>query len=497
MKKLNSATVARPELPVTILQFGAGNFLRAFVDWMITRANEAGVTRDGIVIVQATDHPSRTVDQLAEQDGLFHVYLEGIKDGRPVKEVDLVTSVRSVLSAHDQFEEYDRLVVRRDLRLVVSNTTEAGIEFVPGDDLNARPPQSFPAKVTALLHRRYEHFQGDPATGLSFLCCELIEDNGSTLREYVLRHAADNGLEAGFLEWVRTACHFYDTLVDRIVPGFPREEIDAVQAEIGFADQLVVKAEYFYVWAIGGDPSIRELLPLDKAGLNVLFLDDIRPFRSKKVRILNGSHTAMSAIALQLGCETVRDAFDIPQVETFINRLVAEEVLPTIEGDRTELAIFAQQILERFYNPSLRHRLTDIALNALSKWTTRNLPVVLDRWAHHTQAPLTVLSLAALLVLYSGRSENLRFEPRDDARAMEVLRGAFDPEDLMGWVSGVIGHLPLAVPLEPGMAARLARETAHGVALILECGMSGALQQTLACPAQAGNVSADVVRRGR
>ncbi|MBD1543053.1 tagaturonate reductase [Arthrobacter sp. IA7] len=480
MKKLDSTTAARPELPITIMQFGAGNFLRAFVDWMITRANEAGVTRDGVAVIQATDRPSHALRQLAEQDGLFHVYLEGIKDRRPVKEVDLVTCVRSVLSAHNQFEDYDRLVISPDLRVIVSNTTEAGIEFVSGDDLSARPPQSFPAKVTALLYRRFEHFRGDPAAGLSFLCCELIEDNGSTLLEHVLRHAADNDLGAEFEEWVRTACHFYDTLVDRIVPGFPQGEIEAVQAEIGFADELVVKAEHFYVWAIGGNPAIREVLPLDKAGLNVLFMDDIRPFRAKKVRILNGAHTAMSAIALQLGCQTVRDAFAVPLVEALISRLVADEVLPTIKGDREELEAFAQQILERFYNPSLQHQLGDIALNALSKWATRNLPVVLERWAVDADAPLTVLSLAALLVLYSGRSENSQFEPRDDARAVQLLRSTFDREDLPGWITGVIRCLPLPATMDAAAVARLATETSRAVDLILERGMAQALQERLA-----------------
>ncbi|MBT2566274.1 tagaturonate reductase [Arthrobacter sp. ISL-85] len=480
MKKLDATTAPRPELPITILQFGAGNFLRAFVDWMITLANETGVTHDGVAVVQATDRPSRALQQLSEQDGLFHVYLEGIKDGRPVKEVDLVTSVRSVLSAHRQFEEYDRLVISPDLRIIVSNTTEAGIEFVSGDDLTARPPRSFPAKVTALLHRRYEHFGGDPAAGLSFLCCELIEDNGSTLRQYVLRHAADNDLGPEFDEWVRTACHFYDTLVDRIVPGFPQQEIEAVQAEIGFADGLVVKAEQYYVWAIGGDPAIREVLPLDKAGLNVQFMDDIRPFRLKKVRILNGSHTAMSAIALHLRCETVREAFDNPQVEALINRLVADEVLPTLEGDRKELEAFAHQILERFHNPFLQHRLEDIALNALAKWTTRNLPVILERWSVHAQAPLTVLSLAALLVLYSGRSENSRFEPRDDQSAVKLLCKTFDPEDLPGWITGVIECLPMPATMNAAAVTRLSTETSHAVELILERGMAGALQELLA-----------------
>lgn len=480
LDKLDATAVARPDLPITILQFGAGNFLRAFVDWMVSRANEDGVTRDGIAVVQVTDRPSRALDQLADQDGLFHVYLEGIRDRQPVKEVDLVTSVRTVLSAHRDVEEYERLVVSPDLKIVVSNTTEAGIEYVHGDDLAARPPGSFPAKVTALLRRRFDHFGGSPDAGLSFLCCELIEDNGSTLREYVLRHAAENGLGAAFEDWVRTACRFYDTLVDRIVPGFPQEEIGQVQAEIGFADELVVKAEHFYVWAIAGDPRIREDLPLDRAGLNVLFMEDIRPFRAKKVRILNGSHTAMSAVGLHVGCGTVRDAFADPQVEAYITRMVAEEVLPTIPGDRSGLEAFAQQILERFYNPFLQHALTDISLNALSKWTTRNLPVVLDRWAASAEAPLTILSLAALLVLYSGHSPTPDFRPRDDEREVELLRTTFDRRDVPAWVRGAVGRLPLPGPVDAAVLARLSAETSRAVELILERGMAGALGEYLA-----------------
>lgn len=479
MLPLDATTVDRPALPVTVLQFGGGNFLRAFVDWLIERGNAAGVTRHGVAVVHATDTPDRALDLLAAQDGLFHVYLEGIKDGQPVKEVSLVTCVQQVVRAHGEPEEYDRLVVSPDLRLIVSNTTEAGIEYVPGDDLTARPPRSFPAKVTALLKRRYEHFHGDAAAGLSILCCELIEDNGSTLREYVLRHAADNGLDAAFVDWVRTSCHFYDTLVDRIVPGFPRDDIDAIQAEIGYADQVVVKAEYFYVWAIGGDPAVRELLPLDRAGLNVLFMDDIRPFRAKKVRVLNGAHTALSAVGLQLGCSTVREAFAVPEVEAYIRALVADEVLGTIPGDRAALAQFADTILERFHNPYLHHRLADISLNALSKWVTRNLPVLADRWAAGEEAPLTVLSLAALLLLYSGRSENPDFAPRDDAAAVELIRSSFDDDDLAAWVAAAVKALPIPDGGDAGVLARLADETTAAVRQVLDGGMAGALRAAI------------------
>ncbi|WP_181148940.1 hypothetical protein [Arthrobacter sp. MYb222] len=252
-----------------------------------------------------------------------------------------------------------------------------------------------------------------------------------------------------------------------------------MQAEIGFRDEMVVKAEHYYVWAIGGSPAIAELLPLDKAGLNVLFMDDIKAFRAKKVKILNGSHTAMSAIALQLGCCTVKEAFSTPLVDRLINQMVAQEVLPTIDGDRHELEAFTKQILERFYNPFLQHQLADIALNALSKWTTRNLPVVVDRWHSREEAPLTVFSFAALLVLYSGESENTGFQPRDDERIVEELRGTFERNNIPGWVTGTVEILSLPELLGEAAARRLAAETSRAVQLILGQGMGRAAREYL------------------
>jgi tagaturonate reductase len=309
MQPLNSTTVARRQRPVTVLQFGGGNFLRGFVDWMIQVANDAGVLDAGVAVVHATPAHDPAFELLRQQDGLFHVLLEGVRDGEPVREVTRVECVQAVAAAHREFERYRELYLDPDLRLIVSNTTEAGIVHVEGDDLTATPPASFPAKVTALLHDRFRHFGGSPDKGLAVVACELIEDNGSTLRELVLRHAEAARLGDEFVAWVQEACSFYDTLVDRIVPGFPRDDIQRIQDEIGFADRLVVKGEYFHVWAIGGDERIRELLPLDRAGLDVRFMSDIRPFRAQKVRVLNGAHTALSAVGLQLGFTGVREAF--------------------------------------------------------------------------------------------------------------------------------------------------------------------------------------------
>jgi len=478
MKPLNKTTVEKPEYPVKIMQFGEGNFLRAFVDWMIDKANNDGIMNHGIALVQPIGGGEVVKQIFHKQDNLYHVYLEGIKDKQPVKEVALIKSITDIINPYTEYKKYEELFLNEGLELVFSNTTEAGIRYEEGDDLNAEPPKSFPAKMTALLHKRFLKFNGDAAKGLQIVCCELIEDNGSTLREFVIKHAQANNLGDDFITWVKTANHFYDTLVDRIVPGFPKETINEIKEEIGFDDNLVVKGEYFHVWAIGGDSSIKEKLPLDKAGLNVLFMDDIRPFRAKKVRVLNGAHTAMVPVALQLGCETVMDAFNTPEVEQFINRMVAEEVLPGIGENPEELKAFAAKILERFYNPYLKHYLKDISLNSLSKWETRDFPTVADNYNKlGKQAKLTTFSLAALLVLYSGQSE-VSFTPNDTPEFVQFIQSTFNKEDIKGWVNGVINNDKIwTAPLKdlPGFAD----EVAVAVEAILSKGMKAAVTEVL------------------
>ena len=478
MKKLNKTTADKKELPVKILQFGEGNFLRAFVDWMIHKANEAGVINHGIVAVQPIAGGEFVSNLFNEQDSMYHVYLEGIKDKKPVKEVTLVKSINEVMNPYTQYAEYEKLFLSDALEMIISNTTEAGIRYEEGDDLTATPPKSFPAKMTALLHKRYTKFNGDTNKGLLIICCELIEDNGSTLREYVLKHAEYNKLDEGFINWVKTACHFYDTLVDRIVPGFPKENINEIKEELGFDDNLVVKGEYFHVWAIGGDSIIKEKLPLDKAGLNVLYMDDIKDFRAKKVRILNGSHTAMVPVALQLGCETVMDAFNTPEVEKYINQMVATEVLPAINEDPEELKAFAAKILERFYNPYLKHYLKDISLNSISKWETRDYPTVYDNYKNLGKSPrLTTFSFAALLVLYSGKSE-VSFTPNDTPEFIEFIKSTYKEYDINGWVSGILQNKSMwkenftEIP-------EFGEEVAEDIKRILDKGMLKALKSII------------------
>lgn len=460
MHPLTRTTVDRPTRPVTILQFGSGNFLRGFADWMIQQANDAGLTNHGVAIAYATHRATPRHDPLVDQDGLYHVCLEGMKDGRPTRRIDLVDVVQQLIDPWRDADAFRAVALSEDLRLVISNTTEAGITWSE-DDLTVRPAASFPGQVAQLLHDRYLAFGGRDDAGLSILCCELIEDNGETLRRYVVRHAERAGWGEDFLAWLDRANRFYDTLVDRIVSGFPAADAEALFAEIGFADQALVKGELFSLWVIGGDASLRDLLPLDRLDLGVSFVPRaaVAPFRDKKVRILNGCHTAMAQLGLQLGFDTVGAAFADPDLRRLLTGMVTAEVLPTIPGDADDLRRFAAAIMERFDNPYLAHRLADIALNSASKWRTRNLPVVRDRWAAGQEAPLSVLSLAALLVLYSGHGAAPRFEPRDEPRVVATIRDTFDLDELDAWVSRCLGALDLSdLPQAGRLAAEVTRD---------------------------------------
>ena len=435
MKKVNNSTIERSNYPVKILQFGDGNFLRGFVDWMIEKANRSGIMNHGISIVQPRSPKLSTT--MIEQDCMFHVYLEGFKDGRSVKDITLVKSVQAIINPHLEYQRYENLFLDSELQLIISNTTEAGIVYDETDDVWALPPQSFPAKMMALLYKRFVKYDGALDKGVHVVCTELIENNGSTLKSYIIKHAEKNMLH-NFIQWLLKACYFYDTLVDRIVSGFPKTDVESIKLELGYDDNLIVKGEYFHVWAIGGNPLLKNILPLHKVEeLNVLFMDDISNFRERKVRILNGAHTAMVSIALLLGQETVADAINSPLVEDFVKSLVSDEVLPILQGDEKELNTFAKEILERFYNPSIQHYLKDISLNSLSKWQVRNLPTLVDNETRGNSAKLTAFSLAALLALYSG-STSINFVARDEPNALAFIQAGFDVENIEEWLSKII-----------------------------------------------------------
>lgn len=418
-----------------VLQFGEGNFLRAFVDWIFDIANEKDVTDLSVAIVKPRAGKSNVIETLKSQNFRYAVCLEGIKDGSPATDCRVVNVIADAFSPDDE-ASYERYILSPELRYVVSNTTEAGIRY-RRENVTDSLPESFPAKVTNLLWRRFRHYNGDATKGLFFICCELIEDNGTKLREYVLRHAEENKLGPEFVDWVRKSCHFVDTLVDRIVSGKP-ENIEEIAGLVGFRDEAPVKGELYHLWVIGGKDAalLRSELPLDKAGLNVVFEPSVGAFRDKKVRILNGSHTGMVAIGLLGGCETVLDAFGDTDINRFVNEMVQRDVLPVIDGDAEELKQFSEKILERFLNPYIRHLLRSISLNSLSKWETRNFITVSDNWNKRgTLADYEIFSFAALMALYAPDSG---FTPDDDSNQVEFIHSVWNDDDLTDTIRRIV-----------------------------------------------------------
>ncbi|MGE5448628.1 MAG: tagaturonate reductase, partial [Bacteroidales bacterium] len=363
--ELNRTTATQTKTyPTRILQFGEGNFLRAFTDWIVNHMNHEIGFNAGIDVIQPL--PQGMVDRLNEQQGLYHVYLKGIKDGLPVKEFTLIDCINRGINPYTDYEAYENSFLNPELRFVFSNTTEAGIAMDSSDTFAMKPQRSFPAKVAALLYQRYKAFNGDANKGLIFFACELIDKNGDTLKKYVLQHAINWQLSDEFISWVNQCCAFCNTLVDRIVPGFPKEEIMQIHQELGYDDNLVVVGEYFHFWVIEAPEWVQQEFPASKAGLQVKFVDDITPYREQKVLVLNGCHTGSFAVAYLSGLETVREAFEDPIAGQFMRELVYKEVVPVLQGEENELTAFAHKILERFSNPYIRHLWQSIALNAMS-----------------------------------------------------------------------------------------------------------------------------------
>ncbi|WP_346854978.1 tagaturonate reductase [uncultured Draconibacterium sp.] len=425
MMKLNRTNAKETEsYPTKILQFGEGNFLRAFTDWIVNVMNKEIGFNAGIDVVQPL--PNGMVDMLNDQDGLYHVYLKGIKEGKPITEFSLIDCINKGINPYSEYESYKESILNPDLRFVISNTTEAGISWDENDTLDMEPQNSFPGKVAALLYNRYKAFDGDMSKGLIFFACELIDRNGDILKKYVLQHAENWKLEDEFITWVNEACAFCSTLVDRIVPGFPRDEIKEIQQELGYEDNLVVVGEYFHLWVIEAPKWVKEEFPAEKAGLEVKFVKDMKRFREQKVAVLNGTHTGSYAVSFLYGIDNVREAYESVEVGSFMKGMVYEEVLPTLEGSEKELTSFANKILERFSNPFIRHLWQSIALNAMSKWETRDLPSLLNFIEKHGMLPQKlVFSMAAMIAYFRGESDGVKYSVQDDQWIKDFYKEAW------------------------------------------------------------------------
>ncbi len=408
--------IEKNERPVKVLQFGEGNFLRAFIDWMVDSMNSKGLFNGKISIVQPL--AQGMIGMMAEQDYLYTLFLRGIQNGDVVVDKKVIDVVERAVNPYEDFAAYLKEAENPDLRIIISNTTEAGIVLRKEDKPTDEPPVSFPGKLLTLMKKRYDAFGGDPAKGFLLFPCELIEKNGTNLKKCVLELAADwfPGDDA-FVKWIEEANVFFNTLVDRIVSGYPRDEVEGLWNELGYKDNLLNTGEIFHFLVVEGPSEYEKEFPLIQAGLNVKWCDDLTPYRTRKVRILNGAHTMTVLAAWLYGLETVKNCMDDEVIAKYIKKGIFDEIIPTLDLPADELAEYGGAILERFSNPYIKHFLLSISLNSVSKFKTRVLPSLLEYINRKGENPgLLSFSLAALVLFYKSVSKS------EDGTSLNAVR---------------------------------------------------------------------------
>ncbi len=431
MEFITSKTFSKKDRPVKVLQFGEGNFLRGFVDYMIDIANEKGEFDGNIVLVKPIEFGS--LERFKNQDCLYTVSLRGITDGKAEVKNRVITSVADTADAINEYEKYSAYARLDTLRFIVSNTTEAGIVYDANDRFDYLPPHTFPGKLTKFLYERFEYFKGAPDKGLVMLPVELIDDNGIHLKECVNAQIDNWNLGEEFKKWVNDCCIFCSTLVDRIVTGYPRGEDESLWQEWGYRDELIVTGEPFALWVIECPKDISGEFPLDKAGLPVIYTDNQKPYKQRKVRILNGAHTSFVLASYLCGNDIVLQSMEDEDVLSFIKETVYGEIIPTLDLPKKDLEDFADAVMTRFRNPYVKHALLSISLNSVSKWRARCMPSLLEYVKREGKLPKHLaFSLAALMAFYTGKEikdgalignrNNEEYRIMDDAAVLEFFK---------------------------------------------------------------------------
>ena len=458
MKQLNRTNIQANKYPERIIQFGEGNFLRAFVDWIIYNMNQKAEFNSSVVIVQPLENGM--VNMLNEQDGLYHVNLQGLQNGKEVDSIQLIDVVSRGLNPYTQYDEFLKLAENPDMRFVISNTTEAGIAFDPSCKLEDAPAKSYPGKLTQLLFHRFKFFNGAMDKGLIILPCELIFDNGKVLKKCIDQYIELWNLGEDFKHWFDTACGVYCTLVDRIVPGYPRDTIGQILNQIGLDDKLVVKGEIFHLWVIEAPETVEKEFPADRAGLNVLFVPSEKPYHDRKVTLLNGPHTVLSPVGYLAGLNTVKECCEDPVIGQFVKKVMYDELLETLDLPKEELIQFADAVMERFRNPFVKHFVTSIMLNSFPKFKTRDLPglkIFLERKGKLPSG--LVLGLAGIITYYKGgKRGNDEIVLKDDQEIIDLLKNLWADGSPIDVAKGVLGAEFIwgeDLNLIPGLTERL------------------------------------------
>ncbi len=390
-----------------IIQFGEGGFLRGFVDWILQEMNEKTDFNGSVVVVQPIQHGM--CDKLTEQNCLYTHIMRGLECGKAVSKLKIIDSISRCVKPYDNYEEFMELANNPDMRFVFSNTTESGIVYDSNDKLFDTPPKTFPAKVCAFLYKRFKLGLG----GFIFMPCELIDKNGETLKNIVLKIADDNKLEDDFKLWVKNENIFCNTLVDRIVTGYPMDE----DIDLGYTDNMLNTSELFHLWVIEAPKDILKEIPFEKTGLNIIVTDDLEMYRTRKVRILNGAHTSMIPYAMLEGIETVKDCMEDENMSTFVKKCVFDEIIPTLDLPREELISYANDVFERFNNPFIKHLCASISLNSVSKFKVRVLPSITEYIKRCGKMPENLIfSLYKLIEFYKTGN------PSDDEKIIKFMK---------------------------------------------------------------------------
>jgi tagaturonate reductase len=406
-----------------IMQYGEGNFLRAFCDVMIDAAKKEDDFNPEIVIVK----PIRfgDVKKFTQADNRYHVVLRGLENGEKREIYREITSVSDVLDIYESDRDlikYNALAENESLKFIISNTTEAGIVFDETDKFETEPAATFPGKLTKFLYKRFTYFKGDKTAGVTVLPVELIDNNGAELLRCVLEYAKIWNLGDDFASYIVSGCNFTSTLVDRIVTGYPKDEKTLAEMfdKIGYDDKLLVTAELFGLWVIESVRDFSESFPLKAAGMPVIFTDNLKPYKERKVRILNGAHTSMFSVAYLFGEHFVRQSIENDAIGQFVKTLIYDEIIPTLSLDEEDLKKFAADVIERFKNPFIDHELFSISLNSVSKFRARCLPSIKGYAEKYGKLPrLFTFSLAAMIQFY------LTVEGvRDDEQVLDFFREA-------------------------------------------------------------------------
>lgn len=430
---------AKCDLPIKAIQFGEGNFLRGFLDWMLYKLNQQNLFNGRVLAVQPTPR-GRVQPKLAKQNGLYTTILHGIVDGKESEQIDIVNTIADCLNPYDdaQWALLKKAVCDKNVQFIFSNTTEAGVTYVKEDGLGVSAPSSYPAKLTALLYERFKAFKGSECactSGMTIMPCELLDDNGTKLKAIVLQHIADWGLESEFKAYVEEDCTFLNTLVDRVVSGFPTASQKEYEDKLGYIDELMTCGEIFHFLAIEGGESVKELLPFEKAGLNVVVASDITPYRLRKVRILNGTHTSNVPAAFLKGLDTVDEMMTDEVTGPFARSIIYDEIIPAVKLDKEMLTSFANDVVNRFLDPSMHHQLASILMNCTSKIKSRVLPTILDARSQGKLPVKLCFAMAAYIALYKDANSQVPVQVKrasgkvgefvDDAYAVEVLSKAW------------------------------------------------------------------------